>query len=95
LGDGWSRRLFVALLRRHGINPYRYRGQRRTTVMVRVPRRFVDETLWPEFEKLSATLRTFLDDITERVIRESVFADDSEAEEVAEPRALADIRIME
>jgi hypothetical protein len=33
-------------------------------------------------------LRAFLDDITERVIRESVFADDSEAEEVAEPRAL-------
>lgn len=91
LGDGWSRRLFVALLRRHGLNPYRYRGQRRTTVMVRVPRRFVDETLWPEFEKLSATLRTFLDDITERVIRESVFADDSEAEEVAEPRALGSL----
>jgi hypothetical protein len=89
LGDGWSRRLFVALLRRHGIKPYRYSGQRRTTVMARVPHRFVDETLWPEFEKLSATLRSFLDDITERVIRESVFADDSEAEEVAEPRALA------
>ncbi len=54
-----------------------------------VPHRFVDETLWPEFEKLSATLRSFPDDITERVIRESVFADDSEAEEFAEPRALA------
>lgn len=89
LGDGWSRRLFLALLRRDGLKPYRYHGQRRTTVMVRVPRRFVDETLWPEFEKLSATLRAFLDDITERVIRESVFADYSEAEEVAaEPRAL-------
>lgn len=88
LGDGWSRRLFVALLRRYGLKPYRYSGQRRTTVMVRVPRRFVDETLWPEFEKLSSTLRTFLDDITDRVIRESVFADDSEAEEVAAPRTL-------
>lgn len=83
LSDGWSRRLFVALLRRYELKPYRYRGQRRTTVMVRVPHRFVNETLWPEFEKLSATLRAFLDDITDRVIRESVFADDSEAEEVA------------
>lgn len=89
LGDGWSRRLFVALLRRHGIKPYRYRRQRRTTVMARVPCRFVDETLWPEYEKLSTTLRSFLDDITERVIRESVFSDDSEAEEIAEPRELA------
>ncbi len=52
----------------------------------------VEETLWPEFEKLSATLRTFLDDITERVIRESIHADDSEAEEVAEPPALASTR---
>lgn len=89
MGDGWSRCLFVALLRRHGLSPYRYRRQRRTTVMARVPRRFVDETLWPEFEKLSATLRAFLDDITERVIRENIFADDSEAEEVPETRALA------
>ena len=88
LGDGWTRRLFMALLRRHGIKPYRYSGQRRTTVMARVPRRFVDETLWPEFEKLSATLRSFLNDITERIIRESVFADDSEADEVSEPRGL-------
>ena len=63
--------------------------QRRTTVMARVPRRFVEESLWPEFQKLSATLRAFLDDITERAIRESVFADDSEAEEVAEARVLA------
>ncbi len=45
LADMWSRRLFVALLRRYGIRPYRYSGQRYTTVMARVPRRFVDETL--------------------------------------------------
>jgi len=32
LGDTWSRKVFVALLRRYGIRPYRYRRQRRTTV---------------------------------------------------------------
>src|SRR5215208_8298464 len=56
LSDRWSRRLFVALLRRYGITPYRYRGQRRTTVMARVSQKFVGETLWPEFEALQGTL---------------------------------------
>ena len=89
LGDVWARKLFVSLLRRYDLRPYRYSGQRYTTVMVRVPKRFVDETLWPEFEQLSATLRVYLDEITERVVREVLHGDSSEAEEVATPRVLA------
>ncbi|HKF58162.1 MAG TPA: hypothetical protein VKJ45_22150 [Blastocatellia bacterium] len=53
LNDQWSRRLFVALLRRYGIAPYRYSGQRRTTVMARVSKAFVNDTLWPEFQALN------------------------------------------
>lgn len=45
LSDAWSRRLFVAVLRQHRLRPYRYHGQRRTTVMVRVTKSFVDQTL--------------------------------------------------
>ena len=89
LGDVWARKLFVSLLRRYDLRPYRYSGQRYTTVMVRVPKRFVDETLWPEFQQLSATLRVYIDEITERVVREVLHGDSSEAEEVATPRALA------
>jgi hypothetical protein len=44
LADQWSRNLFVALMRRYGIHPYRYRGQRRTTVMARLSRSFVNDT---------------------------------------------------
>lgn len=68
--DVWSNRLFHALLRRYGLKPYRYRGQRRTTVMVRVPKIFVDETLWPEYLEMSQTLRGYLEEITNRVILE-------------------------
>lgn len=39
MADMWSRRVFVALLRRYGIKPYRFRGQRYTTVMARVSKR--------------------------------------------------------
>ena len=49
LADQWQRRLFLALCRRHGLEPYRYKGQRYTTVVVRAPRAFVERTLWPEY----------------------------------------------
>ncbi len=84
LADMWSRRLLVALLRRYGIRPYRYRRQKHTTVMAKVSERFVKETLWPEFRELDNTLRTYLDEITDRVIREGIYSDTSEAEVMKE-----------
>lgn len=91
LSDGWSRRLFIALLRRYGLRPYRYHRQRHTTVMARVPKQFVDEILWPEYLKLQESLQAYLSDITERVIKESVFRDATEADVVEEPaRALGE-----
>jgi len=80
LHSAWSQKLFLALLRRYGIQPYRYRRQRRTTVMARVPRSFVNQTLWPEFTALDAELTKFLSEITNRIIRENVFADTDDAE---------------
>lgn len=82
LGDAWSRQVFVALLRRYGIRPYRYPRQRHTTVMARVSKRFVKETLWPEFREIAETLRNFLDDVTNRVICQVIHQDSSEAEVV-------------
>lgn len=43
--DQWSRHLFLALCRRYGLKPYRYYRQRRNTVMVRAPKRFLDQVL--------------------------------------------------
>ncbi len=88
LGDEWSRRLFLALCRRYGLDPYRYRRQRRTTVMVRLPQSFCDQVLWPEFCELDNELRRYLDEVTSRLISEDVFADTTEAAEVDPVRAL-------
>lgn len=79
MGDIWSRKVFVALLRRYGIHPYRYRGQRYTTVMANVSKKFVDETLWPEFQELSETLRAYLSEVTDRVVSQVIHQDSSEA----------------
>ena len=53
--------------------------------MARVPASFVDGTLWPEFKELDETLRSYLDEVTSRVISESIYADSSEAEVRAKP----------
>jgi hypothetical protein len=92
LGDDWSRRLFMALLRRYGIQPYRFRGQRYTTVMAKVSKSFVRQTLWPEFLELSEVLQKYLYEVTERVIREAIHEDSSEAEERAPAAAIEDAR---
>ena len=84
LSDQWSRRLFLALCRRYGLEPYRYHRQRRTTLMVRAPRRFFDQVLWPEFSELDRALQAYLHEVTLRVIHEDVYADASEAQEVPE-----------
>lgn len=82
--DRWSRHLFLALCRRYGLAPYRYPRQRRNTVMVRAPKGFLEQVLWPEFSELDRALAGYLHEVTLRVIREEVFSDTSEAQEVAE-----------
>jgi len=90
MADMWSRRVFVALLRRYDIRPYRYGRQRHTTVMAKVSKGFLDETLWPEFEALSSTLRSYLDEVTNRVVGEVIHDDVSEASVAEEPKQLPD-----
>jgi hypothetical protein len=82
--DQWQRRLFSALCRRYGLEPYRYKGQRHTTVIVRAPRHFVDTTLWPEYVELQAALHSWLNEATERIIREEVYGEAGEAPERAQ-----------
>jgi hypothetical protein len=81
LADEWSRRLFVALCRRYGLDPYRYRRQRHTTVMVRAPQSFIQQTLWPEYQEIQRALEEYLLQATNRIIREEVFKNSAEASE--------------
>jgi hypothetical protein len=80
LPDRWSRRLFTALCR-HGVTPYRYPRQRYSTVVLRAPASFVNKTLWPEFLEIKSALDDYLNEATERIIREEVFRVAEEAEE--------------
>ena len=88
LSDPWKRKLFVALCRRYGLKPFREYGRRYTTVQLRAPKTFQEKTLWPEFLALAEELDTHLQELTDRVIREAIDEDVSEASEAKEPKAL-------
>jgi hypothetical protein len=86
--DSWSTRLFIALCRRYGFSPFRYARQRGTTIMVKAPRRLFEEVVWLQFNDVHADLRAYLDETTERLIRETIHADAADAETAPEPVAL-------
>ena len=88
LPDPWTRKLFVALCRRYGLIPFRRYRQRSSTVLVSAPASFQQATLWPEYVALAEELRKHLAEITDRVVREAIHGDVSEAAE-GEPKALA------
>jgi hypothetical protein len=52
--------------------------------MVRVPKRFVDETLWPQFQRASEDRH--LDDVATQVIERALDAKDVYAEEREQPQ---------
>lgn len=66
----WKKRLFMALCHKHGLHPYRYRGQKRTTTMVEVSKEFMDEVLWPEFKGFSKMFDELSSEILVDLIQE-------------------------
>ena len=73
--DAWTVRLFVALCRKHGLRPYRYPRQRRTTVMLRAVEAEFDRLVWPEFSELQSALEAYFGEIADHLIAEAMHAD--------------------
>ncbi len=75
LPDMWSIRLFVAVCRKHGLRPFRYKRQRRTTVMVRARERSFDRVVWAEFSRLQTELQLYFEDVTDHLITRAMGSD--------------------
>lgn len=91
LPDVWSLRLFIAVCRKHDVRPYRYPRQRRTTVMVRAPKRFFDAVVWGEFCSLHTELEIYFKETVDQLIAAAMQSDgDDSALEMAQlPRSPA------
>ena len=73
--DMWSVRLFVAICRKHGLHPFRYTRQRRTTVMVRARERSFDREVWTEFTRLHTELESYFEDVTDYLVTRAMGSD--------------------
>lgn len=77
LENDWSRSLMTALLRRNGYEPYRRRGQRHTTVMVKMPKA-AGERVWAEFQELDRELCGHLNLLAIQIIHAAVWPEKSD-----------------
>ena len=75
LPDGWAVRIFVALCRKHGVKPYRYPRQRRTTVMVRVQPEVFERTVMAEFNTLHRELVAYFQETVDHLIADAMKSD--------------------
>ena len=85
LPDAWAVKIFVALCRKHGVQPYRYPRQRRTTVMVNVQKSVFEQTVMAEFKTLHAELVAYFKDTVDHLIAD-VMKSDGEDENLERPQ---------
>ena len=82
--DDNARRLFVALCRRYGYEPYRRACDTQMTVSIHAAPSVVEGTILRRFHGLDAELRAYLSEVSLKIIREEIHADVSEAWEIQE-----------
>jgi hypothetical protein len=81
--DGlWKKRLFQAICQKHGLSTYRYSGQKRTTTMVRVSKPFMDQILWPEYNKHAQAFDELASEILNDLIAKIHRVNDSDEIEI-------------
>lgn len=66
--DSWHKRLLLSICRKYGVNPYRYKGQKYTTVMVMVNEDFLNKIVWKEYMEYSEHLEKLVGAITDELI---------------------------
>lgn len=64
----WNKRLLLAICRKYGVKPYRYKRQKYTTVMVNINEEFLNKVLWKEFQEYSKHLDQLVSEITNDLI---------------------------
>lgn len=69
----------MALCRKHGVQPYRYPRQRRTTVMVTVQKSVFEQTVLAEFKTLHAELVAYFKDTVDHLIADAMKSDGEDA----------------
>jgi hypothetical protein len=75
----FEKRLFVAICSKYGLRTYRYMRQKYTTAMVRVSEPFMNQILWPEYNKYARILQNLIDEISNDLISKIHLVEEDEA----------------
>lgn len=78
--DSWHKKLLIAICRKYGVRPYRYKRQKYTTVMVNINPEFLNEVLWKEFLEYSKHLEELVTEVTDNLIKK--IHDNTEGEDI-------------
>ncbi len=62
--NDWDIAVFHAVVKRYGLTAYRYRKQRKSTILVRCSKQFMHELLWPIYAELSNGLHVRFTQLT-------------------------------
>jgi hypothetical protein len=57
--------------------------------MVEIPKSFIDDTLWPEYQQIAAAMRSYIDQVTDRIVADLIRRDASDPDERGEPPQLS------
>jgi hypothetical protein len=63
-----AQRVLVGWCHRYGLTPYRTARQRKTTICVRVPPRFMHEVMWPRVEAMAHVIDRATADAARRIV---------------------------
>ena len=74
----WHKRLLLAICRKYGVRPYRYKRQKYTTVMVRTNEHTINEVIWKEYLEYSGHLEKLVEEITDSIIHKIHQGDEEE-----------------
>ena len=71
LNEAWSRKLFTAMAKKFGLETFRYKGQRRTSLVIHATLEKKHE-LWRQFLSAHQAMATHIDELAERLIRQAL-----------------------
>lgn len=71
LNEAWSRKLFGAMAKKYGLETFRYKGQRRTSLVIHTTPDKKNE-LWKQFLAAHLAMTTHIDELAERLIRQAL-----------------------
>lgn len=74
----FEKRLLQAVLKKYGLESYRYSGQRYTTLNVMITRRLSNEVVWLQYLEMCEVLRKYLDEVTNDVIKKAMGQEESD-----------------